>query len=333
MRIPLITVIATGLAIGAAHAKPAPQDAAGNAGAQTQAITIKQPSEATIRARNEKIKNSARMAGNGKDAPSAGMPLPTRDKDSYLPLPTRDKDRLLPSAALPTGNLPKPPGLDPEDQPPHHPKDPLPPTPRPLPRAVDVPTIPHHIPRDPGIGDGTPAHGGNPVEPALPCPPGQMLVSLKNGQTACAVAQPADTTMPNQTARPIVKPDVHGCVPPQRWDPNQQKCVVGLVIKDDPTRNTARQAEGGTPISAPTHTVPVAPASRLTIKTKSSPPYAPQPPVSIEERTANPAPGMGKPNAGALGATPYQPKCPPGMVWVNGDPRGDKRGHCEIPKD
>lgn len=56
MRIPLITVIATGLAIGAAHAKPAPQDAAGNAGAQTQAITIKQPSEATIRARNEKIK-------------------------------------------------------------------------------------------------------------------------------------------------------------------------------------------------------------------------------------------------------------------------------------
>lgn len=264
MRIPLITVIATGLAIGAAHAKPAPQDAAGNAGAQTQAITIKQPSEATIRARNEKIKNSARMAGNGKDAPSAGMPLPTRDKDSYLPLPTRDKDRLLPSAALPTGNLPKPPGLDPEDQPPHHPKDPLPPTPRPLPRAVDVPTIPHHIPRDPGIGDGTPAPGGN---------------------------------------------------------------------SDDPTRNTARQAEGGTPISAPTHTVPVAPASRLTIKTKSSPPYAPQPPVSIEERTANPAPGMGKPNAGALGATPYQPKCPPGMVWVNGDPRGDKRGHCEIPKD
>ena len=80
MRIPLITVIATGLAIGAAHAKPAPQDAAGNAGAQTQAITIKQPSEATIRARNEKIKNSARMAGNGKDAPSAGMPLPTRDQ-------------------------------------------------------------------------------------------------------------------------------------------------------------------------------------------------------------------------------------------------------------
>ncbi|WP_143148906.1 hypothetical protein [Thermomonas hydrothermalis] len=173
--------------------------------------------------------------------------------------------------------MPKPPGLDPEDQPPHHPKDPLPPTPRPLPRAVDVPTSPH-IPKDPGMGDGTPAPGGN---------------------------------------------------------------------SDDPTRNTTRQAEGGTPTSAPTHTVPVAPANRITIKSKSPRYYAPQPPVSIEERTANSgrdqygvepakmAPGMGKPNAGALGATPYQPKCPPGQlwVWVNGDPRGDKRGHCEIPKD
>jgi hypothetical protein len=218
---------------------------------------------------------------------------------------------------------------------PPHPKDPLPPKPRALPQPIVMPTGPH-IPKDPGMGDGTPAPGGNPVEPALPCPPGQTLVTLKNGQTTCAVAQPADTTMPNQTARPIVKPDAHGCVPPQRWDPNQQKCVVGLVIKntDDPTRNiTARQAGGGTPTSTPTHTVPVAPADRITIKSKSPRPYAPQPPVSIEERTANPAPGMGKPNAGALGATPYQPKCPPGMVWVNGDPRGDKRGRCEIPKE
>jgi hypothetical protein len=219
---------------------------------------------------------------------------------------------------------------------PPRPKDPLPPKPRALPQPIDMPTGPH-IPKDPGMGDGTPAPGGDPVEPALPCPPGQTLVTLTNGQTTCAVAQPADTTMPNQTARPIVKPDIHGCVPPQRWDPTQEKCVVGIVIKpiDDPTRNTSRQADGGTPTSTPTHTVPVAPADRLTIKTKSSPPYAPQPPVSIEERTANPAPGeertatpapgSGKPDAGALGAIP--PKCPRGEVWVR-DPRSNKGGRC-----
>jgi hypothetical protein len=175
----------------------------------------------------------------------------------------------------------------------------------------------------------------SPVEPPMhECqPPGHWDRELKT----CVFdrARPPQDSLP-PTPRPLPRAVDVPTSPHIPRDPGIGDGTPGPGgDSDDPTRNTSttRQAEGGTPTSTPTHTVPVAPANRITIKSKSPRYYAPQPPVSIEERTANPAPGMGKPNAGALGATPYQPKCPPGMVWVNGDPRGDKRGHCEIPKD
>ncbi|MEW5887609.1 MAG: hypothetical protein ACOZCP_13935 [Pseudomonadota bacterium] len=89
----------------------------------------------------------------------------------------------------------------------------------------------------------------------------------------------------------------------------------------------------GTPTSTPTHTVPAAPsAERLVIKTKSSPPVAPQNPSQIEERGANPTNPMGKPSAASLGAVR---QCGPGMVWVQDGPHHGQ-GHCErkpVPQD
>jgi len=65
-------------------------------------------------------------------------------------------------------------------------------------------------------------------------------------------------------------------------------------------QEAARAATGGQPTSTPTHTVPVSPAQRLTIKTKSSPPFAPP----IEDRKA-------KPRSLPTQTTPVPPPPPP----------------------
>jgi hypothetical protein len=95
--------------------------------------------------------------------------------------------------------------------------------------------------------------------------------------------------------------------------------------------HAAENAGGGQPTSTPTHTVPAKPTDRLTIKTKSSPPYAP--PIEDEKKTStttttNAGKPVTRPTATRVG------KCPMGEIWVQGP--GDPHGHCErkpIPKD
>jgi len=113
--------------------------------------------------------------------------------------------------------------------------------------------------------------------------------------------------------------------------------------------HAAENAGGGQPTSTPTHTVPVKPTlkgetedettgavpgrptDRLTIKTKSSPPFAP--PIEDEKKTSSTTPI----NAGKSVTRPTPTrvgKCPMGEIWVQGP--GDPHGHCErkpIPKD
>jgi hypothetical protein len=76
-------------------------------------------------------------------------------------------------------------------------------------------------------------------------------------------------------------------------------------------------AGGGQPTSTPTHTVPVKPTDQLTIKTKSTPPYAP--PIEDERKLPN--------NPGSLGGMACKPgprppnlSCGSGMEWVDLDP-------------
>lgn len=97
--------------------------------------------------------------------------------------------------------VPVPPNNPPDEPPgPRHTVHPVPappPPPRPRPRQVDPTPVVNpgvgHLPRDPGMGNGEvmPNPGGDPVEPALPCPPGMQLVHMKNGKTTCAKAEPA----------------------------------------------------------------------------------------------------------------------------------------------
>jgi hypothetical protein len=73
--------------------------------------------------------------------------------------------------------------------------------------------------------------------------------------------------------------------------------------------HAAENAGGGQPTSTPTHTVPVKPTDQLTIKTKSSPPYAP--PIEDERKP--------KPNNPGNGCSPSDPTCKPcpkGWQWV-----------------
>jgi hypothetical protein len=63
--------------------------------------------------------------------------------------------------------------------------------------------------------------------------------------------------------------------------------------------HAAENAGGGQPTSTPTHTVPVKPTDQLTIKTKSSPPFAPP----IEDKKVTPTMGSNA-NAGESAIKP-----------------------------
>ncbi|WP_240098130.1 hypothetical protein [Thermomonas flagellata] len=107
------------------------------------------------------------------------------------------------------------PAQTPPDEPPG-PKHTIHPVPAPPPRPRTVDPTPvvtpgvGHLPRDPGMGNGEvmPNPGGNPVEPALPCPPGFQLLHLKNGKTTCAKAEPAPTPAA-PTARQVASGQGH----------------------------------------------------------------------------------------------------------------------------
>lgn len=104
-----------------------------------------------------------------------------------------------PTAAQP--QLPRNPSLNDDPLPPH-PKDPLPPAPRPQPTPIGLPQ--HHMPRDPGMGNGEAGPGnpgGNPIEPALPCPPGFYPATLRDGQSTCVKAAAGGQMPPAPTAR------------------------------------------------------------------------------------------------------------------------------------
>ena len=107
-------------------------------------------------------------------------------------------------------------------------------------------------------------------------------------------------------------------------DPAAREEAPGRIV--GPNSNNAGSATGK-PTSAPTPS-----AERLVIKTKSTPPVAPQNPLQIEERGANPTNPTGKPSAASLGAVR---QCGPGMVWVQDGPHHGQ-GHCErkpVPQD
>src|SRR5579885_1189279 len=124
---------------------------------------------------------------------------------------------------------------------PPHPHDPLPPSPRSFdPKPVVTPR--GYLPKDPGIGDGGSNSGGSPVEPPVPCPPGQTLMTTKDGHKVCAAAEPSSGDTSSSNARPIRKPDIHGCVPPERWDPVNEKCTTGVVVKPWEIRRAVRHA-------------------------------------------------------------------------------------------
>jgi hypothetical protein len=119
----------------------------------------------------------------------------------------------------------------------------------------------------------------------------------------------------------------------------------------------AENAGGGQPTSTPTHTVPAKPADQLTIKTKSSPPYAPP----TEDQKVTPATGAnasesagklpkgvatGTINIGGnpgntwdpvnkcyVGKPPANYRCPAGQKIVDLDPSPKWCWRCEIPKD
>ena len=228
--------------------------------------------------------------------------------------------RIVPPKGPGNGDEPPSPGPGPIGLPsdgprPPHPKDPLPPGPRPRPIPGEQPA-PHHLPRDPGIGNGElPANpGGNPVEPALPCPPGYAVVHLKNGQTSCAKPTPTNPTPPAATAKQAASGQDHVQIcPPYCGNTNPQAAQA--------------TAKPGRPVLI----------------------NRPQVPSPIEERRPNagntepggimgpagsPVPPMGGIKLPPGSALPS--RCPVGSHWVGPDPRGNKQGHCEpdkIPTD
>ena len=158
--------------------------------------------------------------------------------------------RIVPPKGPGNGDEPPSPGPGPIGLPsdgprPPHPKDPLPPGPRPRPIPGEQPA-PHHLPRDPGIGNGElPANpGGNPVEPALPCPPGYAVVHLKNGKTTCAKAEPAPAAAA-PTARQAASGQGHVQVCPP-YCGNQ-----GPMGKPAETRNGGVMGPAGSPVPRP----------------------------------------------------------------------------------
>jgi hypothetical protein len=104
--------------------------------------------------------------------------------------------------------------------------------------------------------------------------------------------------------------------------------------------HAAENAGGGQPTSTPTHTVPVKPTDQLTIKTKSSPPYAP--PIEDEKKisttttqTGLPSGDKDKPFVTNQGQRPVpKPPCRPGWYWQPGGPTypGGPKGRC-MPMD
>lgn len=75
--------------------------------------------------------------------------------------------------------------------------------------------------------------------------PGQPLSTPTH---TVPVAQPSNVTI-QQTSNHLAensnrqKPEEHGCLPPQRWDPDQKKCVVGIV-QNPHTTPMARPLKG-----------------------------------------------------------------------------------------
>jgi hypothetical protein len=123
------------------------------------------------------------------------------------------------------------------------------------------------------------------------------------------------------------------------------------------TAYAVENAGGGQLTSTPTHTVPVKPTDQLTIKSKSSPPYAPPiedkkvtPTIGSNanagESAIKPPTGVGPINIGGNPGNPWDPvgqcyvgkppanyRCPPGQKMVDLDPSPKVCWRCEFPKD
>ncbi|TCT26255.1 hypothetical protein EDC34_101584 [Thermomonas haemolytica] len=303
--LPLLLVLGS-LSLGLAHAQ-----STDNGQSSAQRITIKQPSS------NEKW--------------CKPWPDCRYNPDNRRTLPPQ-----APGNAAP--GLPRQPGMQDDPPPPPHPVDPLPPKPRSVGGAVELPTAPHlprdpgmgngqmprdpgmgngQMPRDPGMGNGQmppaprplpkpgvgnggiiPNPGGNPVEPALPCPPGYVVVHLKNGQTSCAKPTPTNPTPPAATAKQAASGQDHVQICPPYCGSNGPQA-------------TDKQDKPGRPVLI-------------------NRPEAPKP---IEDRLARPnGPGSEQvaiPVKSADGSTakrsagPTISKCPAGWHWVS------FKGHCE----
>ncbi|MBX5472491.1 MAG: hypothetical protein IRZ23_08525 [Acetobacteraceae bacterium] len=153
-------------------------------------------------------------------------------------------------------------------------------------------------------------------------------------------AQPSNITIKQKSSniRGATDPAARengACDPPYEWSTLLKKCVIPLNSPMSPNNPAAIQGKSvsnnagsttGTPMSPPGSS-----GERIVIKTKSSPPVAPQNPQH-EERGAGSTNPTGKPSAASLGAVP---QCGPGTVWVQEGPHHGQ-GHCvvkPIPKD
>jgi hypothetical protein len=296
----LAAATALALALGSAHA--AAQDAAGTAG-QSEAARI------TIKQKSPYINSGTQREVGGCTPPYVWSTLQQK-----CVLPIRYQNSMIGAANSNARPVPpQPPGSGDEPLPPHegpigipsdgpmpHPKDPLPPHPRPTPIPADLPT--HHMPRDPGMGNGeSPQNpGGNPVEPALPCPPGFTLTTLKGGKQTCTRPAPVNPA-PAPTDRQAAPAQDHVQICPPYCGNN--------------TQQTARP--------------PAAPRPPVLIN-------RPQPPKPIEERLGSPnAPGTEP--GGIMGPAgspvPAEMKCPPGTKAVPVNPPHPFPKHCVVPTD
>lgn len=303
MRSPLILtlLVGTGLTLTGNLALAQSTTAQDASAASAQRITIKQKSSNIKGATDPGNPKKAEARENGAcDRPYVWDPA---QKKCIGPISGAQVPRMPPN--------------DPGDgaQTPPHPKDPLPPGPRPRPIPGEQPA-PHHLPRDPGIGNGElPANpGGNPVEPALPCPPGFAVVHLKNGQTTCAKAAPAPMP-PTSTAKQAAAGDHVQICPPYCGSNGQQTAKEGA---DRPTRPVL--------INRPQIPAPIE---------ERRPSAGGVEPGGIMGPAGSPVPSKlmkGKLKGETEDETTGRKAvslCPVGFHWVGPDPRGNKQGHCE----
>lgn len=338
MRSPLILtlLVGTGLTLTGNLALAQSTTAQDASAASAQRITIKQKSSNIKGATDPGNPKKAEARENGAcDRPyvwsttlqKCVIPIRYREIMKATGGPVPDA-RIVPPKGpgngdeLPPHPEPGPIGIPSDGPRPPHPKDPLPPGPRPRPIPGEQPA-PHHLPRDPGIGNGElPANpGGNPVEPALPCPPGFAVVHLKNGQTTCAKAAPAPMP-PTSTAKQAAAGDHVQICPPYCGSNGQQTAKEGA---DRPTRPVL--------INRPQIPAPIE---------ERRPSAGGVEPGGIMGPAGSPVPSKlmkGKLKGETEDETTGRKAvslCPVGFHWVGPDPRGNKQGHCEpdkIPTD